>query len=134
METNADITVYNKIYDHQKRTDVWNRTVLLGVHKYLNANATQVNNAERRQDNGIFRVPASCPQYGFFLPEREYESVAHPEQFWTFRPEDIIVFGVCELEINGVSTLEANHIRPWKITSVSDNRRGTTPHIRARAE
>lgn len=134
MLTNADITIYNKAYDHEKRTDVWHRTVLLGVHKYLNAKATQVDGVERRQDEGVFRIPPTCPKYGEYISELEYASVSHPNAYWTLRPEDLIVIGVCDLEISGISTLIANHIRPWKITSVSDNRQGTTPHLRARCE
>lgn len=134
MLTNADITIYNKVYDRQKRTDIWKRTVVCGVHKYVNAKATQVNQVERRQDEGIFRVPSTSPQYNDFITEYEYDSVSHQGLYWTLRPEDLIVLGVCNLEISGISTLIANKIRPWKVTSVSDNRRGTTPHIRARCE
>lgn len=134
MQTNVDITIYNKSYDPEKRTDVWNRTVILGVHQYTNSKAVQVNGVERRQDEGSFRVPSSCPQYCNYATELDYLSMRNPKQYWTLKPEDLIVIGVYDLEITGISTLVNAHIRPWKITSVSDNRRGTTPHLRARCE
>ena len=35
MLTNADITIYNHIYDKATRLDEWRRTVIHGVHFYV---------------------------------------------------------------------------------------------------
>lgn len=135
MITNADITVYNRKYDPVSREYKWLRTVILGVSSYVNENASSVNDAARSENSAVFRVPEDCEAFKSYLTPYEYEYATHPEGFWTFATGDLIVLGVCPVqEITGEATLARNHIKVFRISSASDNRRGTLPHVRARCE
>lgn len=135
MTTNADITVYNRKYDPTSREYRWLRTVILGVSSYINENSSAVNDAARNENSAVFRVPKESEAYKTYLTPYEYEYATHPEGFWTFAPGDIIVLGVCQKKkITGEATLINAGIKPFRISSASDNRRGTLPHLRARCE
>ena len=65
MLTNADITIYNHIYDKATRLDEWRRTVIHGVHFYVD-NKVSVGDSARTSIKSAFRkmpnVTASMPQ------------------------------------------------------------------------
>lgn len=129
MLTNADITVFNRVYDPKSRANKWKRTVLHGVHASVNLGSSQVNNDRRVQNDAIFRVPSHCKEYGLYIAPCDYKGNG-----WTFAPGDIVVSGICQFDIKGDADLIKLGITPFKIDSAKDNRRGLNPHLRARCK
>lgn len=121
MITNADITIYNRLYDKVNRLDIWKRTIVEGVSFYKDTKIGINENGATTEDVCKIRIPENhCDGY---VPPEGYTGA---DGTWTIQNDDYIVKGVSDQEITRPIELK-DAIR---INSFSDNRRGSLPHLR----
>ena len=70
--TNATITIYNRKYDKPTGFDVWNRTVIHGVHVYINHKAQLMESGLKSADIYKIRIPTNVENVDQYLPPEEY--------------------------------------------------------------
>ncbi|WP_050636183.1 DUF6751 family protein [Candidatus Stoquefichus sp. SB1] len=98
---NKDITIFNKLYNKEKRTDVYKRTVLKGVHTEMTQSSDFTDKEMRANDTLFVSIPFSFEGY---VKPKEYQ-----ENFldkWTLQEGDIIVVGVIENDIDSPKYLK----------------------------
>lgn len=130
MITNADITIYNRKYNKDTRLDEWKRTVIYGVHFYVDNKVIVGENGLKSADSFKIRIPEDAGCGKDYLPEDDYVKTSNISGYWTLQNDDYIVKGVCDHEIEKPSDLKEFHKQYCKITSWSDNRFGGLPHWR----
>ena len=133
MITNADVTVYNRISGDSTHYDTWNRTVLHGVHVYVDHKTAVTDNGLKSAEVYKIRIPADIPEAGQYLPPDQF-ACCGGYGYWTIQNDDQIVLGECQIEIERPADLKAVFHKHCKVTSWSDNRFGTTPHWRIGGE
>ena len=135
MITNADITLYNHYYDKDTRLDKWKKTVIHGVHFYVDHKVSVGDNGVNSADIYKIRIPVDADIQGEYLSEDDW--IARGENVmgrWTLQSDDIVVWGECDLDIERPAQLKEAGKRYCKITSWSDNRFGGLPHWRIGGE
>lgn len=130
MITNGDITIYNRKDGGRNRPDVWQRTVILGVHIYVDNKVALGETGVNSADVYKIRIPADVKDAGTYLSPEEYKAVNNPEGHWTIQNDDRIVIGVCDADIEKPADLKELRERSCKVISWSDNRFGGLPHWR----
>ena len=134
MITNADVTLYNHKFNKDTRLDGWQRTVIRGVHFYednkVSVGAKGLNSAKICKS----RIPEDAECVRSYIPEDEYFAVEATSGYWTLQEGDIVVRGVCNIEIEKPADLKNRHVKYYKINSWSDNRFGGQPHWRIGGE
>lgn len=130
MITNADITIYNHKVDKITRLDTWQRTIIRGVHFYVDNKVSVGDGGLNSADVYKIRIPEEAECDKTYIPEDEYFTLGDVSGFWTIQEDDIIVRGICDIEIEKPADLKERHVRYCKVTSWSDNRRGGLPHWR----
>ena len=133
MITNADVTVYNRISGDSTHYDTWNRTVLHGVHVYVDHKTAVTDNGLKSAEVYKIRIPADIPEAGQYLPPDQF-ACCGGYGYWTIQNDDQIVLGECQIEIERPADLKAVFQKHCKVTIWSDNRFGTTPHWRIGGE
>lgn len=134
MITNADITIYNRKYDKATRLDTWQRTVIQGVHIYVDHKTFVGDNGLNSAEVYKIRIPADAENADQYLHPEEYVALADITGHWTIQNGDQIVIGVCDLEIEKPSDLGSVYKKHCKVTSWSDNRFGGLQHWRIGGE
>lgn len=135
MITNADITLYNHYYDKDTRLDKWKKTVIHGVHFYVDHKVSVGDNGVNSADIYKIRIPVDADIQGEYLSEDDW--IARGENVmgrWTLQSDDIVVLGECDMNIDRPAQLKEAGRRYCKITSWSDNRFGGLPHWRIGGE
>ncbi len=130
MTTNADITIYNHKYNKDTRMDDWHRTEIRGVHFYVDHKVAPTEKGLVGADVYKIRIPEKAECKKEYIPEDEYAELEDVSGKWTIRKGDIIVRGICEIEIEKPSDLKMRNKDYCKVTSWSDNRFGSSPHWR----
>lgn len=131
MITNADITLYNHYYDKSTRLDKWKKTVIRGVHFYVDHKVSVGDNGLNSADVYKIRIPVDADMQGEYLSEDDW--IARGENVmgrWTLQSDDIVVLGECDMNIDRPAQLKEAGRRYCKVTSWSDNRFGGLPHWR----
>lgn len=131
MITNADITLYNHYYDKDTRLDKWKKTVIHGVHFYVDHKVSVGDNGVNSADIYKIRIPVDADIQGEYLSEDDW--IARGENVmgrWTLQSDDIVVLGECDMNIDRPAQLKEAGRRYCKVTSWSDNRFGVLPHWR----
>lgn len=131
MITNADITLYNHYYDKDTRLDKWKKTVIHGVHFYVDHKVSVGDNGVNSADIYKIRIPVDADIQGEYLSEDDW--IARGENVmgrWTLQSDDIVVLGECDMNIDRPAQLKEAGRRYCKVTSWSDNRFGGLPHWR----
>ena len=131
MITNADITLYNHYYDKSTRLDKWEKTVIRGVHFYVDHKVSVGDNGLNSADVYKIRIPVDADMQGEYLSEDDW--IARGENVmgrWTLQSDDIVVLGECDMNIDRPAQLKEAGRRYCKVTSWSDNRFGGLPHWR----
>ena len=131
MITNADITLYNHYYDKSTRLDKWKKTVIRGVHFYVDHKVVVGDNGVNSADVYKIRIPVDADMQGEYLSEDDW--IARGENVmgrWTLQSDDIVVLGECDMNIDRPAQLKEAGRRYCKVTSWSDNRFGGLPHWR----
>jgi hypothetical protein len=92
MIVNADITVYNKKYDPEDRTDYFIPTVINGVSLFYRRRSTISKGVQTKGLTAVIRIPTTAHMSGkeYVSPEayRGYSSV---DNFWTVQIGDLVV-------------------------------------------
>lgn len=131
MITNADITLYNHYYDKDTRLDKWHRTVIRGVHFYVDHKVSVGDNGLNSADVYKIRIPEDADYQGAYVSEDEWIALGqNVSGKWTLQSDDLVVLGECDLDIDRPAQLK----RYCKVTSWSDNRFGGLPHWRIGGE
>ena len=135
MITNADITLYNHYLDKDTRLDNWKRTIIRGVHFYVDHKVSVGDNGVNSADIYKIRIPEDAEYGGQYISEDEWlERGCCIGSYWTLQNDDIVVLGECYLDIEKPADLKVKGKRYCKITSWSDNRFGGLPHWRIGGE
>lgn len=134
MITNADITIYNRKYNKETRLDEWHRTVICGVHFYVDNKVAVRESGLKSADVFKIRIPEDAECEKLYLSENEYVNAEDTSNSWTLQKDDYVVRGICEAEIEKPADLKEVHMQYCKITSWSDNRFGGQPHWRIGGE
>lgn len=92
MYTNADCTVFNRLYDPATRQDTWKATQLQGVFWENRKAANVIKSGMKEADSVLIFIPFSMTGY---QPPKEFK---RDPVGWTLRPEDWIVKGHVEYE------------------------------------
>lgn len=130
MITNADITLYNHRLNKDTRLDEWHRTFIRGVHFYVDNKVAVGDGGLNSADVYKIRIPEHAKCDSEYIPEDTYVDCEETDRFWTLQNDDIVVYGICDMEIEKPSDFKNTHKRYCKITSWSDNRFGGIPHWR----
>ena len=80
MITNADVTVYNRISGDSTHYDTWNRTVLHGVHVYVDHKTAVTDNGLKSAEVYKIRIPADIPEAGQYLPPDQFACCGGPSR------------------------------------------------------
>lgn len=125
MNTNADITLYNKWYDRAMRTDRWLRTQISSVNWYGGQAVTVGDNGLLTADKYTVRIPLqSAPAGRQYLPPEEYAALEEEELAgaWTLQNGDVVVRGLIN---DATPPKAADKTERFVIMGMSDNRRGS---------
>lgn len=134
MITNADITLYNHKMNKNTHFDDWQRTVIRGVHFYEDNKISVGDKGLNSAKLCKIRIPEDAECERNYIQEDEYFAAADVSQYWTLQDGDIVVRGVCNIEIEKPADLKNQHVKYYKINSWSDNRFGGQPHWRIGGE
>lgn len=126
MNTNADLTIYNKRLNPITGKTEYQRTAVYGVHWYTNQKTTVIESGLKSADEYKIRVPLESLD-GYIAPQ-EYRALEDTAGVWTVENGDLFLRGACEKDITKPSELQG--LNPGQVLSWSDNRRGISPHIR----
>ena len=96
---NADITIFNKTYDEETRSDKYLKTILKGVH-VEKTNASQKNDSRLSVNDTLFVIIPYLD--GYQTPKKYQESRAG----YTFHGKDILVVGIVEKDIKSIKDLK----------------------------
>lgn len=108
------ITIYNK--KQVGREDVWNRTVIKGVH-YENIHGIKLGDRSISTDSSTEIV---VPIMDGFLKPKAYQK-SNEDNVWTLAPNDKIVLGRLDIDITSERELEDyDDIRTIKSYDVID--------------
>lgn len=133
MITNAHITIYNRKYNKETRLDSWHRTIIKGVYFYVDNKVSAGDGGLNSADVYKIRIPEDAKCAKTYISEDEYEN-ADESFYWTLREDDLVVRGICDVDIQKPADLKTLRKRYCKITSWSDNRFGGLPHWRIGGE
>lgn len=122
---NETVTLYNMVLDQSTGYDVCKRTVITGVSWFCEI-ASNVNDTGLKAANKfIIRIPENADFSGkAYIPSKQYDTSASPEQYFTLREGDIIVHGIAEEESPKPAEIHAKYDEAVTVLGVTDNRRG----------
>lgn len=130
MQTNSDITIYNKYLDPMTRNEGYNRTVIRDVF-WTDIEASVRAQAGRNSDDTVYMaIPfRSIPAGLSFVRPKLYQDLEVCTGYFTLAPGDRIVKGEATLEITGsrISELDKAY-EAYTLTSVSTRNFGS-PHM-----
>lgn len=132
MITNADLTIYNKYLNVDKKTEEYLATKITGVHWHNDLRS----NVGNQGDKGLvsaevykIRIPADADMEGKeYIDPEEYRKLPADivKKYWTVERGDLILKGLSNKSY-GKASEARNRV---KVISFSDNRRGLSPHFR----
>lgn len=139
MVTNADITLYNKVYDRDTGTNRYYRTVLKGVN-------WQDTTAVQPTDKGIVSADVAEIYIPFAVEtEKQFRKpknfVQEPEKagFFTIEAGDLVVRGIVENELTSAKDEERlknayDDVRTIAVVETNDNGSLEMQHWKVTAE
>lgn len=115
MLENADITIYNKLYNPQTRLHEWRRTQISRVNWFGKQAASLSADGLMTADLYTVRIPEASAPPGYVPPEQ------YNGDGWTLRPGDIVAKGLTgDIQSPGQISSEK-----FTVTAAWDNRRGS---------
>lgn len=96
---NTDITIFNKVYDEETRSDKYLRTVLKGVH-VEKTNASQKNDSKVIVSDSLF---VSIPFLDNYVTSKKFQE---SKKGYTLQNTDIIVVGIVDKDITSLKDLK----------------------------
>lgn len=98
-----NITIFNKKYDKEKRTDIYKRTVIYGVHAETIQKSEMKDKETIAKDTMFISIPFSIAGY---LKPNQYQDLEEITNQWTLQDGDIIVIGIVENDIDNPKYLK----------------------------
>lgn len=117
MRTNADMTIYNKVFDKATRMDKYQRTTLYGVFWDESKAYNRLQSGLESADKVFIVVPFSTPAEREYISPKEFEKLDDTTDYFTIREEDRVVKGRIDLEIDKSTDLD-REFEAFTITSV----------------
>lgn len=125
MTVNADITIFNKRYIQEERTEKFFSTRIYGVSLYSKKGTSSGDNELRKSDTYTIRIPADADtdgkEYADQLSYKAMDDATYPG-YWTLQPGAIIVRGISDLEVATETELRENYPDVILVTNFTDNR------------
>lgn len=128
MNTNADITLFNKFYDSENRQDIFLPTVIRGVSLYMRNGSTGDNKYRESSSTYKIRIPIDADMGGStyadpvsYMRMQKEDAAAH----WTLQADSIIVNAAIEeselTETVNLTELTKKYGAIITVTDFSDN-------------
>lgn len=96
---NADITIFNKVYDPKTRSNKYVRKVLKGVH-VEKTNASQKNDSKVIVNDSLF---VSIPFLDEYISPKKFQET---KDGYTIQNSDVIIIGIVEKDIESLKDLK----------------------------
>lgn len=125
MITNSDITVFNRRYCKEDRTEKLYGTKIRGVSFYSRKGTTFSNKDLSGDDSYIIRIPADADTSGkAYLDEMAYANLDDKSfsGYWTLQPGAIIVRGLVDIETASEIDLKKSFPEVVTVRNYTDNR------------
>lgn len=126
---NDTITLYNRRFDPEEDCDVYERTIIRGVH-WFNSDATTVDSTGLKAANKvIIRIPTDADFGGkTYLAPKQYTGTDNPATSFTLAAGDLVIFGVGADGLRPAA-IHDTYSEAATILQVTDNRRAPRgPH------
>lgn len=115
LNANADITIYNSVYDEVKDAYIYQGTVIEGVHwESLEGFFRRTGNNIVSSDSLRIMIPMSAKSSRVYIEPKEFEMLTDVDEHFTIRPESLVVRGKLNLKIESSRDLGEHYV----ITSV----------------
>ncbi len=125
MTVNADITIFNKRYIQEERTEKFFSTRIYGVSLYSKKGTSSGDNELKKSDTYTIRIPADADtegkEYTEQLSYKSMDDATYPG-YWTLQPGAIIVRGISYLETATETELREKYSDVILVTNFTDNR------------
>lgn len=120
---NDTITLYNRRFDPEQDCDVYERTIIRGVH-WFNSDATTVDSTGLKAANKVtIRIPVDADFGGkAYLPPKQYAAADDPAAAFTLAAGDLVVLGVGTEGLRPAA-IHDTHSEAATILQVTDSRR-----------
>lgn len=119
MVTNTHITIYNRYYDKENRSDKWQKTILKDVFFDGTQGATRVSTGLESADRVTIVIPFTTSQNRVFTEPKQFDNITNPINFFTLREGDKVVKGVSDIDISGADLTELEKFHEvYTITAV----------------
>lgn len=125
MTTNTDITIFNKRYIPDERTEKLVSTHIYGVSLYAKKGASSGSGELKQGDSYVIRIPADAYAEGKeYAGQKEYEAMDDDVyvNYWTLDPGTIIVRGIIDLDSASETELKEKYQDVIFVTNFTDNR------------
>src|SRR5699024_5010091 len=125
MHTNTDITIYNKYFDKETRTDKYQRTVIQDVFWEERKAYNRLKSGLESADKVFVLIPLADISNRQYITRNAFRKVGSKENYFTLAEEDKIVRGEIYFEIEGkLSDLDKKY-EAFTITSVDTHDYGS---------
>lgn len=125
MQTNADITIYNKYLDPLTMSSKYQRTVIRGVFWRSLEASIRVQTGHNTDDNAYIVIPLQVEREASYVTPKVFQDLEDRTGVFTLAPEDKIVKGEILLEITGrISDLDKAY-EAYEITGVDTRNYGS---------
>jgi hypothetical protein len=121
--TNADVTVFNRLFDKATKAYIYKKAIINGVWWYGQQKASIDKDSVHSADVYVVRIPKEHTT-GYVLPE-DYTG-----EGWTIQKDDYVVKGIYPGEIARPADLQKERRQAFKVTGWTDDRIGRNPHIK----
>lgn len=131
MITNADVTIYNKVYDRDSGSNKYYRTVLKGVNWQDTTAVQPVESGIVTADISKIYIPFQAETEKQFRKPRNFLAENEKDRIFTIAPGDIIVKGVAETEIETKKDEEhmKNSVDDFRVIVSVDTNDNGSPHM-----
>lgn len=126
MQTNTNITIYNKYFDKTTRADKYKRIVINSVFWDENKAVNRIQSGLDSADKLLVVIPFRNAVQASYLNPKEFEGI---EGTFTLQAGDRIVKGAIDYEITTKVTDLDKEYEAYTITSV-DTKDFGSPHMR----
>ena len=117
MFLNSDITIYNKVYDEDKGYDLYQRTVIKGVHFEDSKGANVIKSGLENADRASIYVPFKADMSRQYLSPIEFKKLDDKSKYFTFEKGDRLIKGDIDFEPTTEKSIDEN-FDAFTITSV----------------
>lgn len=133
MTTNADITIFNKRYVREERTEKFVATQIKGVSFYSRKGTSSGKQERDVKDTCTIRIPETADTSGkAYAEQMEYAAMddeTYPG-YWTIQRGAIIVRGLSDLETATETELKQQYPDVVIVDNFTDNRSRCSPFMR----